>query len=154
MRLRLKFALLACGAVALTVPASAQQAQPAPLARADAYAQVTKWPDWSGVWSPGVGTGSRTTATPPKLTPEAQRISDAFEAGKARGENLQNPAANCIPNGMPGIMRLPYPIEFIYSPGRVNIVILVRPVRSTEFIVLRITQEGGISQSGAAAAEE
>lgn len=92
-------------------------------ARASAYAQVAQWPDWSGVWSPGVGAGSRTTPTPPKLTPEAKATVDAFEAGKARGENLQTAAANCVPNGMPGIMRLPYPIEFTYSPGRVNILI-------------------------------
>jgi hypothetical protein len=38
--------------------------------------------------------------------------------------------------------------------GRVNIVILVRPVRSTEFIVLRITQEGALGSNGAAAGEE
>ena len=93
------------------------------VGRATAYAEVTEWPDWSGVWSPGVGAGSRTTATPPKLTPGAQAQLDEFEAGKARGENLQTQAANCVPNGMPGIMRLPYPIEFIYSPGRVNILI-------------------------------
>jgi hypothetical protein len=46
-----------------------------------------------------------------------------FEAAKARGENLQTEGANCVPSGMPGIMRLPYPIEFVYSPGRVNILI-------------------------------
>lgn len=116
----MKAALLACGAAMLGVSGSAP-AQETP--RATAYQEVTQWPDWSGVWSPGVGTGSRTTTTPPKLTSEAQAIVDAFEAGKARGENLQTQAANCIPNGMPGIMRLPYPIEFVYSPGRVNILI-------------------------------
>jgi len=111
---------LGCGAAMLGVSAPSV-AQETP--RATAYESVAKWPDWSGVWSPGVGAGSRTTATPPKLTPEAKAIVDAFEAGKARGENLQTQAANCVPNGMPGIMRLPYPIEFTYSPGRVNILI-------------------------------
>jgi hypothetical protein len=101
--------------------AGAGQAQE--MGRATPYAEVTQWPDWSGVWSPGVGAGSRTTATPPKLTPEGQRQLAAFEAGKAEGRNLQTQAANCVPNGMPGIMRLPYPIEFVYSPGRVNILI-------------------------------
>lgn len=91
--------------------------------RASAYAQVTQWPDWSGVWSPGASAEARTTATPPVLTPAAQAILDEFEAGKARGENLQTQGANCVPNGMPGIMRLPYPLEFVYSPGRVNILI-------------------------------
>src|SRR5687768_4050078 len=111
----LKSALLAL------VVASPTQAQE--VGRAAAYSEVTQWPDWSGVWSPGVAAGSRTTATPPKLTPEGQRQVDEFEAGKAEGRNLQTQAANCVPNGMPGIMRLPYPIEFVYSPGRVNILI-------------------------------
>ena len=114
----IKLPLLACGALALAAPSLAQETP-----RATAYTEVTQWPDWSGVWSPGVGSGSRITPTPPKLTPEAKAIVDAFEAGKARGENLQTAAANCVPNGMPGIMRLPYPIEFTYSPGRVNILI-------------------------------
>lgn len=116
----MKAVLLGCGAAVLAVsgPAVAQETP-----RATAYESVAKWPDWSGVWSPGVGAGSRTTPTPPKLTPAAQARLDAFNAGKERGENLQTQAANCVPNGMPGIMRLPYPIEFTYSPGRVNILI-------------------------------
>ena len=111
---------LGFGAAALLLgtPLAAQETP-----RAIAYSELARWPDWSGVWSPGVGSGSRTTATPPKLTPAGQALVDAFEAGKARGENLQTAAANCVPNGMPGIMRLPYPIEFTYSPGRVNILI-------------------------------
>jgi len=115
IRLKLPW-LMAIAAV--SVPALAQEA-----GRATAYSEVTQWPDWNGVWSPGVGADSRTTATPPKLTAEAQALVDEFEAGKARGENLQTQAANCVPNGMPGIMRLPYPIEFVFSPGRVNILI-------------------------------
>jgi hypothetical protein len=116
----MKAALLGCSVTLLAVsgPSVAQETP-----RATGYESVAKWPDWSGVWSPGVGSGSRTTPTPPKLTAEAQATVDAFNAGKERGENLQTAAANCVPNGMPGIMRLPYPIEFTYSPGRVNILI-------------------------------
>jgi len=113
-----KVSLLAGAALLAAGPSRAQD-----VGRASDYAEVTQWPDWSGIWSPGVGTASRTTATPPKLTPAGQALVDAFEAGKAEGRNLQTQAANCVPNGMPGIMRLPYPIEFIYSPGRVNIMI-------------------------------
>ncbi len=109
---------LVAAALALAAPGMAQDAP-----RAAAYAELAQWPDWSGVWSPGVGSGSRVTPTPPVLTAEGQRIAAEFEAGKAEGRNLQTAAANCVPNGMPGIMRLPYPIEFIYSPGRVNVMI-------------------------------
>jgi hypothetical protein len=104
--------------LALAGPAHAQE-----VGRATAYAEVTGWPDWSGVWSPGVGAGSRTTATPPKLTPAGQAIKDAFDAGKAEGRNLQTQQALCVPNGMPGVMRTPYPFEFLYSPGRVTILV-------------------------------
>ena len=114
----IKLPLLAGAALALASPSLAQE-----TGRASSYAEVTAWPDWSGVWSPGVSAAARTTPTPPKLTPEAQAQVNAFEAGKARGENLQTAAANCVPNGMPGIMRVPYPIEFTYSPGRVNVLI-------------------------------
>ena len=75
MRIVLKTTLLAFGAVALAAPAMAQQAP-----RASGYAALAQWPDWSGVWSPGVGAGSRTTPTPPKYTPAAQKIVDAFNA--------------------------------------------------------------------------
>ena len=108
--------------IAVVLAAAAPvQAQQAP--RATAYSQVTQWPDWTGVWSPGVGSGSRTTATPPVLTPAGKAIKDAFDAGKAEGRNLQTPQASCIPNGMPGVMRTPYPFEFLYSPVRVTILI-------------------------------
>jgi hypothetical protein len=111
-------ALLAGLALGAALPASAQQAP-----RATAYSQVTAWPDWTGVWSPGVGAGSRTTATPPVLTAAGKAIKDAFDAGKAEGRNLQTAQASCIPNGMPGVMRTPYPFEFLYSPGRVTVLI-------------------------------
>jgi hypothetical protein len=114
-----KWPVLAFGAaLALASPGFAQD-----VGRATDYAEVLQWPDWSGVWSPGVSAAARTTATPPRLTAEGQRLVDAFEAGKEEGRNLQTQAANCVPNGMPGIMRLPYPLEFTYSPGRVNILI-------------------------------
>ena len=125
---RVAFLPLMAAALSITGPAAAQE-----TARATAYSEVTQWPDWSGVWSPGVGAGSRTTATPPKLTPAAQALVDEFEAGKARGENLQTAAANCVPNGMPGIMRTPYPLEFVYSPGRVTIGL--RPTVSTTSVL-------------------
>jgi hypothetical protein len=116
----MRLVLIGPALLALVLAGTAQTQE---VGRAAAYAEVTQWPDWSGVWSPGVGAGSRTTAMPPKLTPEGQRLLAEFEAGKAEGRNLQTQAANCVPNGMPGIMRLPYPIEFVYSPGRVNILI-------------------------------
>ncbi|HEY7806014.1 MAG TPA: hypothetical protein VIC34_02325, partial [Croceibacterium sp.] len=117
---------LAAGAavLALAAAAPAQDSSFVPQ-RASAYGEVTKWPDFGGVWSPDwsqlFGPGGR--AGPTKLTPDAQAKLDAYNATKKQGEHQQTSAANCLPNGMPQIMRQPYPIEFIYSPGRVTIFI-------------------------------
>jgi hypothetical protein len=54
-----------------------------------------------------------------KLKPEYKARLDAWNKGKERGENQQTEAANCVPPGLPGIMTQPYPIEFLYQPGKV-----------------------------------
>ncbi|MDB5682559.1 MAG: hypothetical protein JWM38_1866 [Sphingomonas bacterium] len=110
----------ALGAIAI---ATAAAADVKPATAAD-YAALAKLPDWSGTWQPDWSTlyGPRTGPTP-SFTPAAAQTLAAFKAKQAKGENLQTEAANCVPNGMPQIMRMPYPIEFIFSPGRVTIAI-------------------------------
>ena len=115
--------LLAAGAVsALIAPALAQDPpETRPATEAD-YAAIAKLPDWTGVWQPDWGgLFGRSPLPAPVFTPAAQKVKDDFEARKAHGENLQTEAANCRPSGMPNIMRQPYPIEFIYSPGRITV---------------------------------
>jgi hypothetical protein len=46
-----------------------------------------------------------------------------YRAAEQRGEIEDSPQANCVPNGMPGIMTQPYPIEFLFTPGKVTILI-------------------------------
>ncbi|MXP41137.1 hypothetical protein GRI75_05690 [Altererythrobacter soli] len=107
--------------VALTGPAVAQDASAsAPVARAVDYAQLAALPDWSGVWSIGVGGEGRRPAKP-VLTPAAQARFDAFQKKQAEEGVDQFANIHCIPPGMPDIMREPYPIEIIYSPNRVTI---------------------------------
>ena len=114
-------ALLALGAAA--IPAFAQDGEFAPP-RAEQYAQVTGWPDFTGVWNPDwsilFGRNGRVPATP-QLTPQAQADYDAFLEQQEREGVDQFLQVNCIPPGMPGIMRQPYPIEFLFSPGRVTV---------------------------------
>ncbi len=94
----------------------------AAVAQDKGYAALEKLPDWRGVWSPDWGgLFGPNTPKPPVLTPETKKMKDAYDAKKAQGENLQTRAANCIPSGMPQIMRQPYPIEFAFTPGRVTI---------------------------------
>lgn len=93
--------------------------------RAAAYADVTEWPDFTGVWNPDwsilFASGGGRTPVQPVLTPAAQAALDAFRERQAREGVDQFLQVNCIPPGMPGIMRQPYPVEFLFSPGRVTI---------------------------------
>jgi hypothetical protein len=83
-------------------------------------------PDLGGVWEVTFGTRTRPGAgapEPPALTPDyAQRLA-AFQATQAQGENEESPQANCVPPGMPGIMNQPYPMELLFTPGKITIVI-------------------------------
>ena len=122
------FTIAARGALALAVagialPILAQEPAYQP-ARATAYADVTGWPDFTGVWNPDwsilFGAGGRRPAAEPVLTPTAQAALTAFREKQAREGVDQFLQVNCIPPGMPGIMRQPYPVEFLFSPGRVT----------------------------------
>ena len=53
------------------------------------------------------------------LTPKYAEILKAYQQAPAE----DNPASNCVPPGMPGIMTQPYPIELLFTPGQVTIVI-------------------------------
>jgi hypothetical protein len=104
--------------LALCASASAM-AGGAPLDRRAAYEAISKLPDldegvWQIDWQAARGPGQ----PKPVLTPQAQARADA-----ARREGRQNRNANCLPPGVPEIMGWPYPIEFLYSPGRVTIAI-------------------------------
>ena len=124
-----------CAASAMAIIAS-------PVAvSAKGYAALDRLPDWSGVWGPDwsslfAGRGGNGPPTGPKLTPPYAKLLADYNARKAQGENLQSQAANCVPPGMPSIMRMPYPIEFLYSPERVTI------VAETDSQVRRIYTDG------------
>jgi hypothetical protein len=116
-------ASLAVGATAIAVAADAPKpASKAPTA-AD-YAALAKLPDWSGVWETDwrrqrPATGAPAPRTQPKLTPEFQAKQAAAGARPPGGGE----GANCVPPGLPGIMTQPYPIEFLFTPGKIAILI-------------------------------
>jgi len=117
----------------------------APPAADNPWAELAQWPDWSGFWefdwrneraaqlaaAQQVSTAPQapapqTASAPPssrqpamKLRPEAQARRDAYAKAREKGENEQTQAANCVPPGLPGILTQPYPIEFLYQPGKV-----------------------------------
>ena len=116
-------------AAMIAIPVNAQDTgQAAPEATAPRpapdYRKLEALPNWTGVWAPDWAYLFGRADGPPKpeLTPAAAAKLEAFEAAKEKGENLQGQIANCIPPGMPGIMRMPYPIEFVFTPNAVYVI--------------------------------
>jgi len=90
------------------------------------YAQLDTLPDWSGVWEP-VGFAAPAAAggpQPPKLTPAYAPQYAAFQEKNRTtpGINFVSSVSNCVPPGLPVIMQQPFPIEFLFTPGRVSII--------------------------------
>src|SRR5499427_7853052 len=87
-----------------------------------------KYPDLSGLWVgvriPGLGGQPGFDPTKPwgrgqqaPLTPEYQAVLEASLADQARGgQGNWKPGADCLPPGMPGMMTLFQPAEFIVLP--------------------------------------
>ena len=132
--------LAACGGKA---PEAAKSAPAAAPAQADnGYAPLAKLPDWNGVWEPTMfarpGAERPAPPAPPKLTEKYAAGYAAFQEKnrKTPGINFVSPVANCVPPGLPGSMTQPYPIEFLFTPGRVTILI------ETYSMVRRIYTDG------------
>ncbi len=140
MRISLMLAALAAGAAApLLAQGTPFNKTEIKAPTAAQWAALAKLPDWSGVWQPTFRRSKSGKFVPPPkpdLTPAAQKLYDAYQAGKKKGENLQNQLANCVPPGMPVILSMPYPIEWLFTPGRVTQVI------ETESQVRRIYMDG------------
>jgi hypothetical protein len=106
-------------ALALAVPAAAQDTYTPP--RATDYEAVTSLPDWTGIWYPDWTQLFSTRGARPVLTERGAQILDAYnESIRENGPN-QEAQAQCLPPGLPGVMQQPYPIEILFSPGRVTI---------------------------------
>ena len=114
------------------------------------WASIAQLPDFTGVWevSRGGGGGAAKGGAPkgakgdvakggaPKgakgakggggaapqailYTPKYNDMLKTYQANPPQDTS----AANCVPPGMPGIMGQPYPMEFLYGPGKVTILI-------------------------------
>ncbi|HLQ92205.1 MAG TPA: hypothetical protein VK148_19460 [Xanthobacteraceae bacterium] len=94
------------------------------LPAASLNAQDTgKYPDFSGQWKrpPGAGIQWDQTKRPgltqqAPLIPEYQKIFEASIADQALGGQGENIRVNCTTNGMPRVMTVIRPIEFVVSP--------------------------------------
>jgi hypothetical protein len=83
----------------------------------------SKYPDWSGQWKrpPGAGIQWDQTKRPglaqqAPLTPEYQAIFEASLADQAKGGQGENVRVTCVTNGMPRVMTVIRPMEFVILP--------------------------------------
>src|SRR5215510_8305172 len=90
---------------------------------------MSKYPDWSGQWKrpPGAGIQWDQTKRPgrdqnPPLTPEYQAIFEASLADQAKGGQGENLRVTCSTNGVPRIMTVIRPIEFVIAPKMTYII--------------------------------
>jgi hypothetical protein len=105
-----------------------------PGEQGQSWASVAKLPDWRGAWGLDAesfrrGVQIATSPDPnnpyhPPLTPafEAKRLANgAANGGHGPATGTINNSANCIPNGMPGLMQAPFAFEFVMAPGMVYV---------------------------------
>ena len=117
---------LACG-IAMSVHFAAGAQSPS----------TSKAPDMSGSYeryrgAPGApGSQARDPYSPPPAPPpplkapylkEWQAKQQAVREAEAKGEPLGSNVTYCIPDGMPGMMNGPFPMEILQSKGQVTII--------------------------------
>lgn len=122
MKLQRSVVVKLLGIALLSASAACWCAASAPAG--ESWASIAKLPDFGGVWElvfRPPGNGPRPQA--PAFTPDYAAKLKAYEAEQAKGEHQDNPTANCLPPGMPGIMNQPYPMEFLVTPGKVTVAI-------------------------------
>ncbi len=113
--------LSACLVVATAVAQS-------PQTRGRTYASLAELPDWSGAWVvpfPAFleeNARQRLVGDPisPPLTPAFAAV-PAPGRGSAARQATNN--ERCLPSGMPNVMRYAFAIEFLFTPGRVTILL-------------------------------
>ncbi len=84
----------------------------------------TKYPDWAGQWKRPRGLATQWDQTKPAglaqqapLTPEYQKRLEASIADQANGGQGADNRYTCIPNGMPRVMAVIFPIELVILPA-------------------------------------
>lgn len=91
------------------------------------YAELNSLPDWGGVWvlerrRPAAGEAPQPAAEQPRLKGEYLRRYQEWQR-EVRENNgvVRRETSNCMPPGMPQMMGTgQYPVEFLFTPGRVS----------------------------------
>jgi hypothetical protein len=96
-----------------------------PSAAAQAF-DDSKYPDFSGQWARIGGiqwdpSKPRARAQQAPLTPEYQAVLEASLADQAAGGGGNDMVGRCIPQGMPRIMTVVFPMEIVVTPNTTHI---------------------------------
>jgi hypothetical protein len=83
------------------------------------WSSLAELPNFVGVWEITRGGVVNTPAAQVSLTPAYAAMQKTFMANRPQ----DSPQSNCVPPGMPGVMTQPYPIEILFTPGKVTILI-------------------------------
>ena len=111
--------LLRCSIVSMMAAAAAAMALS--LASAQAFDEQ-KYPDWAGQWRRPPGVNNQWEPTRPRLRegapliPEYQAIFEANLKDQDEGGQGLDTRYKCITNGMPRVMGVIFPIEFVILP--------------------------------------
>ncbi len=116
-------ACLLAAVSALSLQGRAVQAADSPKGpQGRTWTEVARLPDFTtGIWEVPLGPGAFAPGALPSLTPAYAARLKAFQAAQAAGNEQDNPSANCLPPGMPGVMNQPYPMQILFGPGQVTI---------------------------------
>ena len=115
---------ISCAAPRPSLPARQETKEqpilnPAPTAQD--WADLTKLPDWSGVWNPNITDQfAQMKTNPPPWTPKAaEQVARMFAEEKA---GRPPPVfVNCLPEAMPSWMLVTHnALEILFTPGRVT----------------------------------
>ena len=89
------------------------------------YGSLDALPDWGGVWTLNFSPPASGTAAPEKPALKGQFLKDYQtwqREVEAKGGLVARQSSNCMPPGLPGIMGVfQYPMEFLFTPGKVTI---------------------------------
>jgi hypothetical protein len=122
---RLAFAALAAATLSLPLPSSGAEAIPGAAMPKGHYQALDALPDWGGVWTLEPVRGAP-PAAPPALKGSYLARYQALkaQADANHGEFPRVGSSYCTPPGIPYQMGLAqYPIEFLFTPGRVTLLL-------------------------------
>jgi hypothetical protein len=122
-----------CVATCALLLGDAAAAQKRPGQQGDTYSSIAKLPDWSGVWvipweafaAENVRQRDPKNPGAPQLTPASAAILAEILAA-FRPDNPSRPPSTvqvCAPQSMPNVMRWAFATEFLFTPGRVTILL-------------------------------